>query len=66
MRDALLGRFSQDIDIMVLGNGIDFAHKVAERLGDNIPVRFFKNFGTAMIIRDGLKIEFVGALYFLL
>ncbi len=61
VRDALLGRFSQDIDIMVLGNGIDFAHKVAERLGDNIPVRFFKNFGTAMIIRDGLKIEFVGA-----
>lgn len=61
MRDALLGRFSQDIDIMVVGSGIDFAHKVAERLGDNIPVRFFKNFGTAMIIRDGLKIEFVGA-----
>ena len=61
VRDALLGRFSQDIDIMVLGSGIDFAHKVTERLGGNIPVRFFKNFGTAMIIRDGLKIEFVGA-----
>jgi poly(A) polymerase len=61
VRDALLGRFSQDIDIMVLGSGIDFAHSVARHLDVKTPVSFFKNFGTAMLMSEGLKIEFVGA-----
>jgi poly(A) polymerase len=61
VRDLELDRFSQDIDIVVLGSGIEFAHLVAHRLGDNIPVKFFKNFGTAMIKYQGWQIEFVGA-----
>ncbi|HNY04027.1 MAG TPA: tRNA nucleotidyltransferase, partial [Bacteroidales bacterium] len=62
VRDALLGRrHKQDIDIVVIGSGIDFAHQVAARLGDNIPVKFFRNFGTAMLSHHGWKIEFVGA-----
>ncbi len=62
VRDMLLKRdFRQDIDIVSLGSGIEFARKVAEKLGDDIPVKFFKNFGTAMLRSSGCKIEFVGA-----
>ncbi|MBN1197940.1 MAG: HD domain-containing protein [Bacteroidales bacterium] len=62
VRDLLLKRdHKQDIDIVVLGSGIDFAYAVAEKLGENIPVKFFRNFGTAMISYHGWKIEFVGA-----
>lgn len=62
VRDLLLKRdHKQDIDIVVLGSGIDFAHVVASGLGEDIPVKFFKNFGTAMISYKGWKVEFVGA-----
>jgi poly(A) polymerase len=61
VRDILLKRFSGDIDIVVLGSGIDFAHDVALRLGSHIGVKVFRNFGTAMINYEGWKIEFVGA-----
>jgi len=62
VRDLLMHRDNkQDIDIMVLGSGIDFAHEVASRLGKDIPVKCFKNFGTAMFSYHGWKIEFVGA-----
>lgn len=61
VRDIFLKRESKDIDVVVLGSGIDLAHHVAELAGTNIPVSFFKNFGTAMIQFDGLEIEFVGA-----
>mgnify|MGYP000850990756 CR=1 FL=1 len=61
VRDILLKRFSPDIDIVVVGSGIDFANQVARKLGDRVPVKFFPNFGTAMINLDGWKIEFVGA-----
>ena len=62
VRDLLLNRDNkQDIDIMVLGSGIDFAHEVASRLDGDIPVKFFKNFGTAMFKYHDWKIEFVGA-----
>jgi len=62
VRDVLLGRdYNQDIDIVVIGSGIDFAHAVASRIGGDVPVKFFKNFGTAMLRYQGIKIEFVGA-----
>jgi poly(A) polymerase len=62
VRDLLLKRdHRQDIDIVVLGSGIDFAHAVAAKLGNDVPVKFFKNFGTAMISYKGWKVEFVGA-----
>jgi len=62
VRDLLLHRDNkQDIDIVVLGSGIDFAHAVAAKLEGDIPVKFFKNFGTAMLNFHGWKIEFVGA-----
>ncbi|HNW76134.1 MAG TPA: HD domain-containing protein [Bacteroidales bacterium] len=61
VRDLILKRYSQDIDIVVLGSGIDFAHEVARKLGDHVAVNYFRNFGTAMIHLDDWKIEFVGA-----
>jgi poly(A) polymerase len=61
VRDIFLKRESKDIDIVVLGSGIDLAQQVANKLGDNVAVNIFRNFGTAMIKFDGLEIEFVGA-----
>ncbi len=62
VRDLFLDRDNkQDIDIVVLGSGIDFAHEVARKTGVDTPVKFFQNFGTAMLSYHGYKIEFVGA-----
>ena len=60
VRDCLLDRPSKDIDIVVLGNGIEFARKVALKMGKK-KLSIFKNYGTAMLISDDLEIEFVGA-----
>ena len=61
VRDLLIGRTSKDIDIVVLGNGIDLARKVAARIDGKLPVNVFKNFGTAMFRYGADDIEFVGA-----
>jgi len=61
VRDILLKRESKDIDVVVTGSGIDLAKGVADALGRNVNVNYFKNFGTAMIKYDDLEIEFVGA-----
>ncbi|MBO4743785.1 MAG: HD domain-containing protein [Bacteroidales bacterium] len=59
VRDCLMGRECNDIDIVVEGSGIDFAKEVGKRSGRN--VSYFQNFGTAMLRFDGDEIEFVGA-----
>lgn len=66
VRDLMLGKSVTDIDIVVVGNGIEFGTTVARALGrSNLVV--FENFGTAMLQlddepgTDGMKIEFVGA-----
>lgn len=62
VRDCIIGRdVKKDIDIVVTGSGIEFARKVAEVLGEDVPVKYFKNFGTAMLRWDDIQIEFVGA-----
>ncbi len=61
VRDLLIGRPSKDIDIVVLGNGIDLARKAAARINRSLPVSVFKNFGTAMFRYGNDEIEFVGA-----
>jgi len=65
VRDIFLQRPSVDVDIAVVGSGIELATKVAGHISKDIQVKIFKNFGTAMFpvsSEDGkLDIEFVGA-----
>ena len=61
VRDIIIGRPSHDIDIVVIGSGIDLAKKFAQKAGGNIPVSVFKNFGTAMLRYKDMEVEFVGA-----
>jgi poly(A) polymerase len=61
VRDAIINRPSNDIDIVVVGNGIQLAKMVAKKLGNDTAVTVFKNFGTAMLKHEGWDIEFVGA-----
>ncbi len=63
VRDYLLKRDhpDRDIDIVVLGNGIEIAKKVASRIDPKIKVSVFRNFGTAMFRWKDYDIEFVGA-----
>nr|WP_298928207.1 HD domain-containing protein [uncultured Allomuricauda sp.] len=62
VRDYLLKRGTpKDIDIVVIGNGIELAKKVASKLKGKPQVSIFKNFGTAMIKYQELELEFVGA-----
>jgi len=62
VRDKIIGRPTKDADIVCLGDGIELAHKVAERFNPKPIVAYFKTFGTAQIkLDDGFEIEFVGA-----
>jgi tRNA nucleotidyltransferase/poly(A) polymerase len=63
VRDCLLKRDhpDKDIDIVVIGNGIEIARKAAKKLGSHIKVSVYKNFGTAMFRFNEYDIEFVGA-----
>ena len=60
VRDRIMGRpFKNDVDILVIGSGIDFATQLGEQLHTKVAV--YKSFGTAMLVYDGLDVEFVGA-----
>ncbi|SFS86646.1 CCA tRNA nucleotidyltransferase [Sphingobacterium wenxiniae] len=60
VRDRIMGRpFKNDVDIVVLGSGIDFATGLGEVLHAKVAV--YKSFGTAMLVHEGINIEFVGA-----
>ena len=61
VRDQFLNRASKDIDFVVIGNGINFATKLAKSINPKTEVRIFKNFGTAMLRYKDLELEFVGA-----
>ncbi|KIC91477.1 CCA tRNA nucleotidyltransferase [Flavihumibacter sp. ZG627] len=61
VRDKLLDRPTKDADIVCVGDGIDLAHRVAERFQPKPQVAFYKNFGTAALRIDDFEIEFVGA-----
>ena len=63
VRDCLLKRDhpGKDIDIVVIGSGIDIAEKIAHSIDPEIKISVFKNFGTAMFHWKEYEIEFVGA-----
>ncbi len=60
VRDTLLGKSCQDIDIMVEGDGVAFAKKLARELKVNVTVDYDK-FGTAMIPYPDIEIEVASA-----
>jgi poly(A) polymerase len=63
VRDCLLKRDhpEKDIDIVVIGSGIEIAKSAARRFDPRLKVSVFKNFGTAMFRWNDYEIEFVGA-----
>ncbi|RLD86341.1 MAG: tRNA nucleotidyltransferase [Bacteroidetes bacterium] len=61
VRDLIIERPSKDIDFVVLGSGIAFARKVADKMGSGVQAKYFKNFGTAMVRKGEWILEFVGA-----
>ena len=61
VRDIFLKRPSKDIDVVVLGSGIELAGQIAAKLGKKANLTVFKNFGTAQIKYKDLEVEFVGA-----
>jgi poly(A) polymerase len=61
VRDKILGRFVNDIDIVCVGDGIKLAKNFASIQDNDMPVSYFKNFGTAMVRFKDWELEFVGA-----
>ena len=63
VRDILLKRKKNktDIDFVCVGSGIDLAKQVSKKLEKKIDVKYFNNFGTAMIHYNKEDYEFVGA-----
>ena len=61
VRDLFLERPSNDIDVVVVGSGIQVASELKNRLGRRAHLSVFRNFGTAQVKYGGMEIEFVGA-----
>ena len=61
VRDLLLHRPSNDIDVVCVGSGIKLAEAVAKRLGRGAHLAVFKTYGTAQVKQGETEIEFVGA-----
>lgn len=75
VRDIFLERPSNDIDVVVVGNGISVAQALKDKLGKRAHLSVFRNFGTAQVkfrerVKDGnpdkpsykeIEVEFVGA-----
>lgn len=60
VRDSVLGISCTDIDIMVIGDAISFAEKVAKKFKIKLSA-VYKKFGTALLNLNNLKIEFASA-----
>lgn len=61
VRDKILRRPTNDMDIVCVGNGMELAERVAQSLPEASKVSVFKHFGTAHFRFKDLDIEFVGA-----
>ena len=70
VRDKIMLRNTNDLDVVCIGDGIELAERVAQKFNPTPQVSFFKNFGTAQIKiptnqsgenSDFFEIEFVGA-----
>ena len=61
VRDIFLNRPSKDIDVVVVGSGIEMAEAFGKKLGRGAHVSVFRNFGTAQVKFRDTEVEFVGA-----
>ena len=66
VRDIFLERPSNDIDVVVVGSGIQVAEELKRLLGRKAHLSVFRNFGTAQVKVRGahqqeIEVEFVGA-----
>lgn len=61
VRDQVLQRPCKDIDVTVVGSGIDFANHVAGSIMPHPSLAVYKNFGTALLKHEDFAVEFVGA-----
>ena len=61
VRDLFLERPTNDIDVVVVGSGIEMAEALAHKLGRGAHLAVFRNFGTAQVKWRGREVEFVGA-----
>ena len=61
VRDYFLKRKSKDVDIVVVGSGIEMAKSVSKALKITSEIKIFKTYGTAMLRYSNFEIEFVGA-----
>ena len=61
VRDIFLERPSDDIDVVVVGSGIEVAKELKKSLGRKAHLSVFKNFGTAQVKYYDMEVEFVGA-----
>ena len=61
VRDFFLNRDCKDVDILIIGDGISAAKKIAMNIDPKISVTIFKNFGTAYFRYKDYDIEFVGS-----
>lgn len=60
IRDLILERDTKEIDFLVIGDGIEYADVLSQKLGiTNLSV--YKNFGTAHFRYQNIDLEFVGA-----
>ncbi len=61
VRDLFLERPSNDIDVVVVGSGIQVANALKQQLGKRAYISVFRNFGTAQVKYKDMEVEFVGA-----
>src|SRR5574344_2425939 len=61
VRDIFLERPSNDIDVVVVGSGLQVASALKQKLGKKAHLSVFRNFGTAQVKFRGMEVEFVGA-----
>ena len=60
IRDLILKREKNEIDFLVVGDGVQYARSLAKKLGIK-KIDIFRNFGTAHIRYGDFDLEFVGA-----
>lgn len=61
VRDLFLNRPTNDIDVVVVGSGVEMATAFAEKLRGEGHLSVFRRFGTAQVKWHKQEIEFVGA-----